>query len=297
MSVAAALVAAYGVFLAWTSLSMGWSGLGPTPSGLGRSKSRLRARLVEFLRQRRRAGLVGVRTTELIGAVSLLSLVGFALGWALFGGVVSALASAGLAACLPIGAYRARAERRVAVARQAWPRMIEEIRVHIGALGRSIPQALFETGRNGPVELRAAFAAAEREWLVSTDFGLTVSVLKDALADPTADAACETLLIAHEVGGANVDQRLAALIEDRIADIQARRDALAQQAGARFARRFVAVVPLGMALAGISIGTGRHAFGSGAGQALVVLALAAMAGCWLWAGRLMRIPENERVFG
>lgn len=122
-------------------------------------------------------------------------------------------------------------------------------------------------------------------------------MLKDALDDPTADAACETLLVAHEVGGSDVDRRLGALAEDRVADIQGRRDALAHQAGVRFARRFVAVVPLGMALAGLSIGTGRSAFEGPLGQAAVIVALAAMAGCWLWAGRLMRLPDTERVLG
>jgi tight adherence protein B len=242
------------------------------------------------------SGLDQVSPAELAASVSLLALLGFGLGLAVFGSILAASAAGLLATCIPIGAYRARAERRLANARAAWPRMIEEMRVQIGALGRSIPQALFETGRDGPVELRAAFAAAEREWLVSTDFTRTVSVLKASLADSTADAACETLLVAHEVGGTDVDRRLAALVEDRIADIQVRRDALAQQAGVRFARRFVAVVPLGMALAGVSIGTGRQAFGTPLGELLVLIGLASMAGCWVWAGRLMRIPESERVF-
>src|SRR5206468_11126340 len=48
---------------------------------------------------------------------------------------------------------------------------------------------------------------------------------------------------------------LAALAEDRTQDLQGRKDARAKQAGVRFARRFVLVVPLGMSLAGLSIGT------------------------------------------
>ncbi len=75
--------------------------------------------------------------------------------------------------------------------------MLEEIRILTSSVGRSIPQALFEVGRRAPVELRPAFEAAHREWLLTTDFESAVSVLKAALADPTADAACETLLVAH----------------------------------------------------------------------------------------------------
>ena len=138
--------------------------------------------------------------------------------------------------------------------------MIEEIRLLTSSLGRSIPQALFEVGRRCPEELRPAFEAAHREWLLSTDFARTVDVLKAGLADPTADAACETLLVAHELGGSDLDRRLEALIEDRVQDTQGRKDATAKQAGVRFARRFVLIVPVGMALAGLSVGNGRAAY-------------------------------------
>src|SRR3546814_11027750 len=102
--------------------------------------------------------------------------------------------------------------------------------------------------------------------LISTDFERTLTVLKAGLADPTADATCETLLVAHTVGGSDLDRRLEALIEDRIQDTQGRKDARAKQAGARFARRFVVFAPLGMAPAGMSVGNGRQAFRSPPGQ-------------------------------
>ena len=174
--------------------------------------------------------------------------------------------------------------------------MIEEIRLQAVTLGRSIPQALFSVGSKGPEEMRPAFAAAHREWLISTDFDRTLRVLKAQLADPTADAVSETLLIAHEVGGTDVDQRLRALIDDRADDLQGRKDARAKQAGVRFARAFVIVVPVGMALVGLGIGDGRAAFQSTAGQLWVLVAFAMMAGCWVWASRLLRLPEEERVF-
>jgi tight adherence protein B len=222
--------------------------------------------------------------------------MGAVAAFTLFGGVLPALAAGGFAATFPVASWRARRDRRRAEARDAWPRMIEEMRLLTGSLGRSIPQALFEVGRRVPSDMRPAFAAAEREWLISTDFGRTMAVLKSRMADPTADATCETLLVAYEIGGTELDRRLAALSEDRMQDVQGRKDARAKQAGVRFARRFVLVVPLGMALAGLSIGTGRHAYETATGQLLVVAGLAFVAGCWMWAGRLMRLPEDQRVF-
>ena len=116
------------------------------------------------------------------------------------------------------------------------------------------------------------------------------------MADPTADAACETLLVAHEVGGTDLDRRLDALIEDRVIDVQGRKDAAAKQAGVRFARRFVLLVPAGMAFVGMSIGDGRAAYATPWGQTMVAIGILGIVACWLWAGRLLRLPQEERVF-
>ena len=293
IGIVAALAAAYGVFLIYTAVAFGWRGLGLGPRAF-EGRSRRSAKLRDWLVQ---AGLDEVRLSEFATVMGGLFLVGAVGSYALFGGALPAAVAGAFAATFPIASYRSRRDRHRIAAREAWPRMIEEIRLLTGSLGRSIPQALLDVGRRGPIELRSAFAAAEREWLISTDFARTCDVLQQRLADPTADAACETLLVAHEIGGSDLDRRLAALVEDRIQDLQGRKDAQAKQAGVRFARRFVLVVPIGMALAGLSIGTGRAAYQTAAGQALVAFGIVVVVLCWVWAGRLMRLPEEERVFG
>ena len=69
-----------------------------------------------------------------------------------------------------------------------------------------------------------------------------------------------------------------------------------KHAGVRFARRFVLLVPLGMALVGMSVGNGRAAYATSWGQTLVVLGIASVVACWVWAGRLLQLPEEQRVF-
>jgi tight adherence protein B len=278
-ALALAAVAAYGTFLVFTAVGFGWRGLGLSPRTAKGSRRRWE-----------------LPAREHLSAGALLFVVGAVVGFALFGAVLPAVVCGGFGATSPTASRRARAERRRAVARDAWPRMIEEIRLQVGALGRSVPHALFEVGRRGPEELRDAFAAAEREWLVSTDFGRTVASLQAALGDATADATLETLLVAHDIGGTDIDRRLAALAEDRVQELRGRKDAEAEQAGVRFARRFVLLVPLGMTLAGLSIGTGREAYRTSGGQFAVALGLALVAACWAWAGRLLKLPVEERVF-
>ncbi|HKY66297.1 MAG TPA: hypothetical protein VJM49_08000, partial [Acidimicrobiales bacterium] len=233
---------------------------------------------------------------QLAAVSGALALVGGLAGLAVFGGPLPALVLGVCAAAVPAASLRVRGAQRRSAAQESWPRIIEEIRILTTSLGRSVPQALFEAGRAAPEPLRPAFEAARREWLLSTDFARTVSVLKVELADPTADAACETLLVAHEVGGTDLDRRLEALIEDRILDVQGRKDARSRQAGVRFARRFTLLVPVGMALVGMSIGEGRAAYATPMGQLLVVVGIAAVVVCWLWAGRLLALPSEQRVF-
>ncbi|MFP4512116.1 MAG: type II secretion system F family protein [Acidimicrobiales bacterium] len=285
-----ATAAAYGTFLLYTAFAFRWRGIGLGPKVSSRRFRRPRIR--DWMTQ---AGLGDVGTGEFVGVVTILALVSGLVGAALFGGLLPALALAVFGGSAPVASYRFRRAQRRARSQEAWPRMIEEIRLRTGALGRSIPQALFEVGARGPHELRPAFDEAHREWLLTTDFERTIAVLKDQLADPTADVTCETLLVAHQLGGADLGRRLTALAEDRIQDVQGRKDARAKQAGARLARRFVILVPIGMAVVGLQIGEGRAAYGTVHGQVVVLVAIGLVAICWAWAGQIMRLPETERV--
>jgi tight adherence protein B len=290
--VALALIACLGVHLLYTSLVFDWKGLRLAPS-TGRSTPGLRSRVADWLVQ---VGLDDVAIGEFGAVVGTLFALGATAGYVMFGGPLSALMLGVFSASFPVAAYRRRRTVRRNAAMESWPRLIEEIRILTSSLGRSIPQALFEVGARSPDELRPAFEAAHREWLLTTDFERTLHVLRSRLADPTADATCETLLIAHQVGGADLEARLAALADDRRQDVRGRKDAKARQAGVRFARRFVLIVPFGMALAGMSVGTGRSAYQTPTGQMIVIVGLLMVVGCWLWAGQLMKLPETDRVF-
>lgn len=286
-----AVLAGVGIHLVWTALA------------LGRRELRRPVRAAEVRRARTsasewlvQAGLDDVRPPEFFAATVAMGLVTAVVTIGIFASPLPALVMGAFGATAPAGVLRRRRKLTRERAQEAWPRLIEEIRILTGSVGRSIPQALFEAGRRAPAELRPAFDAAHREWLITTDFARTVAVLKARLADPTADAACETLLVAHDIGGADLDRRLEALAEDRIHDVQGRRDARAQQAGVRFARKFVLIVPFGMALAGMSVGNGQDAYREPAAQLIVGVAILLVVACWAWAGRIMRIPEEDRVF-
>lgn len=286
-----AVLAGYGTLLCYTAVAFGWSGARAAPRArLGRPGRR---HLQERLAQ---AGLSEVPARQAVGAVGGLFGLGALGAWVVFGAALPAVVAGACTAALPVASYRHRRSARRRAALEGWPRLIEEVRILTASAGRSIPQALFEVGERGPTALRPSFRAAQREWLLSTDLARALDVLKAQLADPTADATCETLLVAHEIGGSDLDRRLADLAEDRRADLHHRRDATARQAGVRFARGFVVLVPLGMAVAGLSVGDGRAAYQTAGGQLAVCVGLGLVAVCWWWAGRIMRLPDEERVF-
>lgn len=242
-----------------------------------------------------RAGVEGISPARAAMAVLAIGVAGSAFAAAVVGPGPAAVLVGAAVGSVPVAAWRRRRTATRRAARTAWPRLVDELRVLTGAVGRPLPQALIEVGARGPVELRPAFRAAAREWSLTTDFDRTVAVLKARLDDSTADATLETLLVAHSVGG-DVDDLLQRLADDRRRDLRDRQEAEAKQAGARVARLFVVLVPVGMAVAGLNVGDGRDAYRTGWGQTIVAVGVAMVVACWWWASRIMRLPEPERVF-
>jgi len=286
-----ALLAGYGAHLIFSAVMYGWRGILPgAPSAKDQSKGSLQDIVGH-------AGLGDLDWRTVAAAMAVFGAAGFAFGVLLFAGPLAGLIMGLFAATAPVGAARLRHQRVIEQAHRSWPGIIEEIRLLSGSLGRSIPQATFEVGLRAPEGLKEAFHEAHREWMMTTDFSRSMDVLKAHLSHNTADVVAETLVTAHELGGGEVGRRLEALAEDRLTDQQHRRDATARQSGVRFARWFVLVVPFGMALAGLSIGNGRAAYAEPVGQVLVATALVMVVACWVWAGRIMRLPVEDRVFG
>lgn len=286
IGVIAAAVGGWGAYLLWSSFALGRRRLLEAPG---------RWRAVGSPSLSERIGLRPGEARRLALPTAAAAAGAAAVGFVVFGGVLAAIAIGAFAAAYPAAALRARRRRQLEAAADGWPAMLEQLRLLTGSAGRSVPQALVEVGRRAPDELADAFALAEREWLLTTDFERMVAALKDGLADPTADVVGETLLVAYEVGG-GLDRQLADLVEDRLLAQAGRKDALSKQAGVRFARIFVLLVPVGMALAGLSIGSGRAAYRGGGAQLAVVVAVLAVVACWLWAGRLLALPDEPRVF-
>lgn len=276
-------------------LLAGLAGAGSALLWFRTSDAPVTRRAVPWRRWLELVGLGDVDPTDLAVSSATAAAAGLIGGQLVFGAPAPALLVGLVTGAVPAGTHRRRAAARREEARECWPAIIEEVRVLTGSAGRSIPRALFEAGARTPPDLARRFDAAHREWLVTMDFEAAVRRLQQELRDPFADALLMTLVVAHEVGGTRLDEQLRRLADDRITDLDNRRSARAEQAGVRFARRFVLVVPVGMAAAGLSIGGGRSTYQEPTAQVAALVAIGLIVVCWVWAGTYLRLPEPHRA--
>lgn len=159
-------------------------------------RDRIRARLVH-------AGL-GAVPLPVLAAVSVVVGVGAgALAEALFAVRPLTLVAglAGLMLPAMIVSLRSRAQRRAN--RTVWPDVVDHL-VSAVRSGISLPDGVSALARAGPPSTRPAFAGFEREYRATGNFSNSLDLLKDELADPTADRILETLRMAREVGGSDL---------------------------------------------------------------------------------------------
>ncbi|HYI33384.1 MAG TPA: type II secretion system F family protein [Glaciibacter sp.] len=157
---------------------------------------RLRARLTQ-------AGLGSV-PLPVFAAVCMVCSIGMAaLAEALFGvrplTVVAGMAGMALPAVLV--SLRAHVQRRSN--RTVWPDVVDHL-VSAVRSGIALPDGVSALAHAGPPSTRSAFAAFESEYRATGNFSNSLDLLKDALADPTADRILETLRMAREVGGSDL---------------------------------------------------------------------------------------------
>ena len=178
MNAVIALIAAGGVFLVVSSF------LWPRKRRMTRRQpafAGLRERLVQ-------AGLPRVTPGMLIAVAFVLAVLALA---------VAAASVAFVAPFLAVG-WRARSRRRAT--RVVWPDAVDQL-VSAVRSGLALPDGLATLAVTGPVGIRGAFAQFEADYRSTANFGVSLDLLKDRLADPVADRILETLRMAREVGG------------------------------------------------------------------------------------------------
>lgn len=219
----------------------------------------------------------------------------FFVVFALTGLAVVALVPAAVVATLPKAYFSRKRSQRIARVQESWPDGLRDILSSIRS-GASLPTAIESLALFGPAPLREAFQGFD---VYSRSLGVVpaLEMVKDDIADPTADRIIEVLILAYERGGTVVPEILEDLAEATTRDLwtleQVRTEALEQKINSRA----VFVLPWVVLVAMTSrSGAFRDFYSSGPGL-LVVLAggVMSVAGVWI-ASRLSAQPTEPRVF-
>lgn len=237
-----------------------------------------------------------VSTTRFWATVLSAGAVTYFVVFALTGLIVVALVPALVVATLPKAYFTRKRSQRLARVQEAWPDGLRDILSSVRS-GASLPTAIENLATFGPEPLREALQGFD---VYSRSLGVVnaLELVKDDIADPTADRIIEVLILAYERGGSVVPDILEDLAEATTRDLwaleQVRTEALEQKINSRV----VFVLPW-LVLVAMTARSGafRDFYSTPAGLLVVAIGgVMSLIGVAV-ASRLGAQPDEPRVFG
>ncbi|MGH8960092.1 MAG: type II secretion system F family protein [Jatrophihabitantaceae bacterium] len=278
------LLLGFGLLLIWRS--------GPRAPrrNAGRPPGRL-ARRAELLRQ---AGVEGVGVAQLLAAQFVCAVAALAVVVLITRTLAVAACFAAFALFLPPVVLRRMRRRRQVALREVWPEAVDNLGSAVRA-GMSLPEGLSALGVRGPAELRPAFGRFASAYRASGRFGECLDLLEADLADPVGDRVCETMRVAHEVGGSDVGSVLRTLSELLRSDARTRAELETRQGWIVNAARLAVAAPWAVLLLLGTRSTTLHVYNSRGGTLLLAIGAAICVLAYRIMLRIGRLPEDRRV--
>lgn len=271
-----------------------WNAATTVPSAMALSRltdSRAHRLCREDLRL---AGFKKVTVVQLLLLALTCATAGTAVGYAFARVGVLALGAGSVCGYLPILVVRGRARTHLRRRRDAWPDAVDHVASAVRA-GLSIPEALRQLAEHGPEVLRDDFAAFARHDAAHGHFDLSLDVLKESLADPSADRLIESLRLARNVGGSDVGRLLRTLSAFLREDAATRADLAARQSWSVSAARLALAAPwLAILIVGFRGGDLR-AYGTPTGTVVLVVGALVSLLAYAMMRTIGRLPLEERV--
>ena len=276
------LLAGMGLFLIWNAC---WHTPARSPHAGRRSK-------LEALLQQ--AGVPQVTPASLVLSSAGLGMLMALVFLALTGAPAIALCFSFFTAYLPFALLKMRARRRMAVMREIWPEVVDNLRSAIRA-GLSLPEALVQLGHKGPVQLRDDFRSFGADYRATGHFEGALQKLKATLADPVADRIIEALRLTRDVGGSDLGRLLGTLSEFLRDHARTRSELEARQSWTVSAARLAVAAPWIVLMLMSTRPEAINAYNSPAGWAVLGGGLAVSIFCYRLMLRIGALPEERRV--
>lgn len=227
-----------------------------------------------------------------LGAATLTYLVIYAVT----GLAVVSLVPATVVATMPRAYFTRKRSQRLARVQEAWPDGLRDLLSSVRS-GASLPSAIESLASFGPGPLREAFQGFDA-YSRSLGVGPALEMVKDDIADPTADRIIEVLILAYERGGTVVPEILKDLAEATTRDLwtleQVRTEVLEQKINSRVVFVLPWIVLVAMTA---QSGPFREFYSSATGLLVVAIGGAMSLVGVLITSRLGTQPAEPRVFG
>ena len=248
-------------------------------------------RVAELLAQ---AGYPSVRPQQLLIVCASCSVVMFLVAAGVSRAAGIGLAFAAFAGYAPVALVKMRRRQRTVELREVWPDVVDNLASAVRA-GMSLPEGLAGLAERGPAELRPAFARFAASYRASGRLGECLDALELDLADPVGDRVCETMRMAHEVGGSDVGSVLRTLSELLRSDARTRAELETRQGWIVNAARLAVAAPWAVLLLLGTRSTTLSAYDSGGGALLLVIGAAVCLLAYRLMLRIGRLPDEPRV--
>ena len=176
-----------------------------------------------------------------------------------------------------------------------WPDVVDHL-VSAVRSGLALPDSLVTLAHAGPVATRDAFAAFERDYRATGNFGLCLDDLKRRLADPVADRILETLRMSREVGGSELTTVLRSLAAYLRQEAAIRAEVEARQSWVMNAAKLGVAAPWVILVLLATRPEAARAYNSPEGVTVIVAGLVVSVVAYRVMLGLGRISEEQRWF-
>jgi tight adherence protein B len=188
------------------------------------------------------AGLPNVSAGTVYTTMAIAALVTGSIVLIITSIPVVALMGAVGATFVPIFSLKRRSKLRSKALRTSWPDAVDSLASSVRA-GMSLPEAVADLSKNGPISLRYAFVHFSDYYRSTGSFAQALNALQERLGDPVADRVIAALRIAYEVGGTDLGQVLRTLSSLLRSDAITRGDIEARQSWTISAARMSIAAP------------------------------------------------------
>ena len=193
-------------------------------------------------------------------------------------------------ATLYLRSRQIRRLRRLELA-SSWASYLDQTRAKMLTTSRSLSYVLFEQGSAGSPFLAELMQQGRREFDNSGDLEKALQAVWSAGEnEEVTNYVCSALCDSLGSTSSQIENQLSLISSIVRSRNELKQETMSRLAGVRTARAFIVIIPIGLAMAGISFAGSISPFLTPVSVVQMLTAMAILTLCWFWSNRLMTFP-------